>query len=239
MNLARIVAALSVFVVSPASAQFIRPSFDCGKTNRPDERAICWFDKLAELDNTIAVALKRGGDNQTKDSSGDAFNYLAERRSCGFNTACILDVQVREISQLDNSGARIPIPEWIGSYRLFLLRENASRFFDFLPVSIGTCTKTKIVGILMQSGNPHKRPVDDVNYRISVQYDDQGFQVSSAYSPDLAASVPGDDVVLCLDAVPKSCMFNEHVRLYSATNLRTKGSWILPNPDAKQVCGGV
>jgi hypothetical protein len=32
-------------------------------------------------------------------------------------------------------------------------------------------------------------------------------------------------------------LWNEHVRIYSATNLRTKGSWIMPDPDAQQVCG--
>jgi hypothetical protein len=79
--------------------------------------------------------------------------------------------------------------------------------------------------------------MDDVKYQMTVEYDDSGFQISSKYVPDIEASSPGDDVVLCLDAIPKYCSWNEHVKIYSAPNLRTKGSWIMPDPDAQHVCG--
>jgi uncharacterized protein len=236
MNLISMVPLFSVLHGAPVSAQSIHPGFDCMKASSADERSICKYSKLAQLDLAITIAVKQVGEKQIK-SATDTTGYLTERRNCGWSAVCILDVQVREISALDRYGARIPMPSWIGSYRLFLLNDSRQTLVGFLPMSIGRCTKTKIVGMTMRSGDPSKQPIDDTAYQMSVEYEDRGFQIASKYVPDLAASSPGDNVVLCLDAIPTYCLWNEHVRIYSATNLRTKGSWIMPDPDAQQVCG--
>jgi uncharacterized protein len=238
MNPVSIIRTLGVLllVASSASGQPVHLTLNCNNAGSSDEQAICSRDKLTQLDKAIAMATKDDGKNQNRHKPEDNFDYLRERRSCGANTACILDTEVREVSRLDREGGRIPVPTWVGSYRLSLLREGAARFVNFLPVDIGTCTKTKIVGMEMRSGDATKTPRADANFRMSVEYDDWGFQVSFGYLDDLAASTPGDDVVLCLDAVPQTCLWNEHVKIYSATNLRTQGSWILTDPDAKHVC---
>jgi uncharacterized protein len=221
---------------APASVQSIHPGLDCVNARSADEKSICKYGKLAQLDQAITIAVKQVREKQIK-TPPEATGYLTERRNCGGNAVCILDAQVREISTLDRYGARIPVPGWIGSYRLFILKDGKQTLAGLLPMSIGRCTKTKIVGMTMRSGDPSKRPMDDASYQMSVEYEDSGFQISSKYVPELAASSPGDDVVLCLDAIPSYCLWNEHVRIYSATNLRTNGSWIMPDPDAQQVCG--
>jgi uncharacterized protein len=238
MNPVGIIPTLGIFLLVVASAppKSLYSSVSCDNADSSDERAICSHDRLTQLDKAIAMAMKDDSKNQNKHTPADNFDYPRERRSCGANAACILDTEVREVSRLDREGGRIPVPTWVGSYRLSLLREGAARFVNFLPVDIGTCTKTKIVGMEMRSGDATKTPRADANFRMSVEYDDWGFQVSFGYLDDLAASTPGDDVVLCLDAVPQTCLWNEHVKIYSATNLRTQGSWILTDPDAKHVC---
>ena len=238
MNPVGIIPTLGVLllVASSASAEPVHPSPDCSSAGSPDEQSICSHDKLTQLDKAIATAMKDDSKNQNRRTPEDNFDYLRERHSCGANAVCILDTEVREVSGLDHEGERISVPNWVGSYRLSLLRQGAARFVNFLPVDIGTCTKTKIVGMEMRSGDATKTPRADANFRMSVEYDDWGFQVSFGYLDDLAASTPGDEVVLCLDAVPQTCLWNEHVKIYSATNLRTQGSWILTDPDAKHVC---
>jgi uncharacterized protein len=227
---------LSIMVASQNSARPSRPSFDCSDAKSPDEATICSHDKLARLDGEIAVAAKGAGGYRTGHDGSNDLDYLKERRNCGSDAACILDVQAREVSILNSDRMLIPMPKWIGSYRLSLLRGDRTKFVASLPKAIGACTRTKIVGITSRSGDPTKLPEKDVNFRMSVEYDDNGFQISFGYVADLAASFPGDDVVLCLDAVPQYCLWNEHVKIFSATNIRTKGSWIMPDPNAQQIC---
>jgi uncharacterized protein len=147
MNLISIIPLLSVLNGSPASTRSIHPSFDCAKADLPDEKSICRYNKLAQFDEAIAIAAKKVGGEQIKHPPDDTTDYPTERRNCGGNAACIPDVQAQEISTLDGYGARIPVPQCIGSYRLFLLRESGQHLVDTLPMSIGACTKTKIVGM--------------------------------------------------------------------------------------------
>jgi uncharacterized protein len=108
---------LSIMVPSQNSVRPPRPSFDCSDAKSPDEATICSHDKLARLDGEIAVAAKgAGGYRRGHDGSND-LDYLKERRNCGSDAACILDVQAREVSILASDRMLIPMPKWIGSYR--------------------------------------------------------------------------------------------------------------------------
>ena len=70
-----------------------------------------------------------------------------------------------------------------------------------------------------------------------VEYANQGAQVSYEYVPALYASRIGDEVLICLVSLPKDCPpGDERGKVYSGTNMRTKGSWIMP--DSQHMCGG-
>jgi len=93
MRSARIFLTLSFLVAVPASAQSVRPSFDCTKARLPDEKAICSDEKLSQLDQTIALALSQVGKDQAKFAREDAHDSLMDRHACGSNKVCILDNQ--------------------------------------------------------------------------------------------------------------------------------------------------
>jgi hypothetical protein len=57
------------------------------------------------------------------------------------------------------------------------------------------------------------------------------------YIPAIADSHIGDEVLLCLVSLPMDCPPGDYRgKFYSATNLKTKGFWLLP--DAQHMCGG-
>jgi hypothetical protein len=71
-----------------------------------------------------------------------------------------------------------------------------------------------------------------------VSYANGGYRVSQpSFVPAIAESRGGDKVLLCLVSIPKNCPpEDDRGRLYSGTNLRTGGSWLLP--DSIHMCGG-
>jgi hypothetical protein len=55
--------------------------------------------------------------------------------------------------------------------------------------------------------------------------------------PAIRKSKVGDHVLICLVFIPKNCpKGDDRGRMYTVTNLRTLGSWTLP--DAQHSCGG-
>jgi hypothetical protein len=64
-----------------------------------------------------------------------------------------------------------------------------------------------------------------------------GYQVSYEQEAAVDRSRPGDPVRICLVSIPKDCPpGDDRGRVYKTTNLRTHGSWTLP--DAEHMCGG-
>lgn len=161
-----------------------------------------------------------------------------DRHACGSNKVCILDNQADLISTLKDYGAKVSVPPWIASYRLTLLKESGAQFVNGLPTRVGSCTKTKIAKITTRFGDPLKPPApNEIDSGSAVEYADKGFQTSYSYNEALAASAVGDEVVLCLVSIPKNCPpGDDRGKVYSATNLRTIGSWIMP--DSQHMCGG-
>lgn len=234
-----ILAGTLLWAGSSGNAQQIRPSFDCHKASFPDERAICADDRLAEMDQAAAIALGMIKKDMLKSAREADVAALKDRRACGANKICILDNQANLIDTLKDDGATVAVPPWVGSYRLSLITRGEAIFVSGLPKRIGTCTRTKISGIGTRFGDTLKAlPDGDASDPgSSVAFADDGHQVSYSYEAAIGASAIGDDVVVCLMSLPRDCPpGDDRGKFYSATNLRTKGSWILP--DSQHMCGG-
>ncbi|MGH7040463.1 MAG: hypothetical protein ACREE1_20275 [Stellaceae bacterium] len=105
-----------------------------------------------------------------------------------------------------------------------------------LPTRIGQCARTMISKV-------SQRLEDASTGRLipgsgsAVNFADGGYQVSYEEVPQINRSRPGDPVRICLVAVPRHCPPGDNRgRMYKTTNLRTQGSWTLP--DSEHMCGG-
>ena len=107
---------------------------------------------------------------------------------------------------------------------------------DPLPKRVGQCAETKVLRV-------ETRLIDGVTGKpvpgsgSAVAFVNGGYQVSYDTVPAIEASRPGDPVRVCLTSIPENCPpGDERGREYATTNLRTRGSWTLP--DAEHSCGG-
>ena len=232
-------AALATVVVVIAALaahaeQSANPSFDCDKARTQDEHAICADSRLAELDQALSIAYNQAEHKSRDESREVARDALAARHSCAGDRLCILDQQVNAITVFANLGSKVPVPPWVGSYRVELFKHRAARPFATLPHQIGQCAVTKIASISTRFGEELKPEQGDGT---AVTFANGGLQISYNYEPDVAKSRIGDEVLLCLVSVPKDCPpGDDRGKIYSATNLTTVGSWLLP--DAQHSCGG-
>lgn len=219
-------------------AQEIRPSFDCRRASFPDERAICADPRLAQLDQAVNIALGQMKKDMVKSAREAAADRLKDRHGCGTNRMCILDNQVQLLADFDGMGASVAQPPWVGTYRLALIDGGAAAMVQGLPKRVGACTRTKISGLGTRFGETLKPPSDPSDdHGTSIDYANGGHGVTYSYEPSVGDAAIGDDVALCLVSVPKGCPpGDDRGKMYSATDLRTKGSWILP--DAQHMCGG-
>ncbi|HVZ53980.1 MAG TPA: hypothetical protein VG986_18570 [Pseudolabrys sp.] len=233
-------AGLSMVAPPSAFAQSARPSFDCRAARSPDERAICADARLAELDQAVTIAYKQIETHKENLGSalGMAREALAARRACGSDRLCILDQQASELDAFSNFGSKVPVPPWVGDYRIALFKSQGKHTTKGLPKRVGQCTVSKIASITTRFGEELKPPKTDLDSTGSlVEYANQGAQVSYDYVEALQASRIGDEVLICLVSLPKDCPpGDERGKVYSGTNLRTKGSWIMP--DSQHMCGG-
>jgi uncharacterized protein len=214
------------------------PSFDCTKVSTPDERVICKDPRLAELDRLTSIAFVRASQKYNEEAQKVAVEAIALRRACGSNPLCILDQQVKTIGFYSDLESTIPVPPWVGAYRYGIFRARNGSSATGLPKRVGQCTITRIKTISTRFGGELKRPdATSESSGSTVSYANLAHQVSYDYVEKLADSRIGDSVLLCLASVPAHCPPGDNRgRFYSATNLRTKGSWILP--DAQHTCGG-
>lgn len=214
------------------------PSFDCAKVSTPDERAICAHPRLAELDRAMASAFAQAGQKSKAEAETIALHTLRGRRACGANPICILDQQVAAIGQYFYLGSTVSVPSWVAAYRYQMFNARAGSQTTDLPTRVGQCTITRITEISTRLGGQLKKPEGQlVDPGSAVNYANQGYQVSYSFVPELAGSRVGDRILLCLASIPTDCPpGDDRGRTYSATNLRTGGSWLLP--DAQHTCGG-
>ncbi len=217
------------------TAHSATPSFDCGNAQAPDERAICGDERLAELDRAVTEGYRQAKDKDASDARDIARETLAGRRACGADKLCILDQQVKAIGGFADLGAAVQVPDWVGAYRLVLFQGRQP--VQGLPARVGQCGYTAIKSITDRFGEPLKAPANDVDPGAEVLFTNGGGQVSYDYVPAIARSKVGDQVLLCLVSIPQNCPpGDDRGKFYSGTNLRTKGSWLLP--DSQHMCGG-
>jgi hypothetical protein len=70
-----------------------------------------------------------------------------------------------------------------------------------------------------------------------VSFANGGAQVSYDEESGITHSKRGDPVYLCLMKIPTGCpRGDDRGKIYTTTNLRTLGSWTLP--DSEHSCGG-
>jgi hypothetical protein len=105
-----------------------------------------------------------------------------------------------------------------------------------LPVRIGQCSTTTVKQVetrLVDGSTNQPMPGSGS----AIDFANGGYQVSYDQVPALDRSRPGDPVTMCLVSVPRHCPpGDDRGRMYKTTNLRTRGSWTLPN--AEHECGG-
>ncbi len=235
----RITLALLLLLAAAAPALAAGPSFDCRKAHEPDEKAICGDWRLSQLDRDAARAYGALSATQKKDIEPDAADVLAARKACGAQKLCILDQQVRAIEIYDDPGPKVPVPAWVGRYRLELFRHSGQQAGSALPTQVGHCGVSRIVSIGPRlEGGVFKPPAPgDFDPGTSIRYADGGVGVSYSYERAIGASRIGDKVLVCLVSTPKNCPpGDDRGKFYSGTNFRTLGSWELP--DSQHMCGG-
>jgi hypothetical protein len=105
-----------------------------------------------------------------------------------------------------------------------------------LPARVGDCSTTTVKRVesrLMNSESGQMTPGSGS----AIVFANGGYQVSYEQEAAVDRSRPGDPVRICLVSIPKDCPPGDNRgRVYKTTNLRTHGSWTLP--DAEHMCGG-
>lgn len=107
---------------------------------------------------------------------------------------------------------------------------------DGMPKRIGQCVTTKVkkVETRLIDGSTNQ-PI--LGSGSAIAFENGGYQVSYDQEQAVDRSKPGDPIKVCLVSVPENCPpGDERGRMYRTTNLRTRGTWTLP--DSEHSCGG-
>ena len=107
---------------------------------------------------------------------------------------------------------------------------------DPLPTHVGQCASTTVkeVTTRLQDGITHKPTPGSGS---AVEFANGGYQVSYDTIAAISQSRAGDPVTMCLISLPQDCPPGDTRGItYKTTNLRTHGSWTLP--DSEHSCGG-
>ena len=215
-------------------AEATSPSFDCGKARTPDEIAICQESVLADIDVLISKAFGRYvSEFRPKDDVGA--DYLADRRACASDAACIAAIQARALETYESESH-----PWVNLFAQGMMGRKASTYANsaYSHAAItkpGECVKTRIRKVTTRFGEP----VNDENadQGTSIQYENNDVQVSYERGDDLSGIKANQTVVLCLMSVLHDCPKGDtRGNLYLALNLDTGTQWTLT--DTQHMCGG-
>jgi hypothetical protein len=101
---------------------------------------------------------------------------------------------------------------------------------SLLPTRVGECSTTRVKWVGTRLGNTP-------GSGSAIQFINGGYQVSYDQVAAVDRSRPGDPARMCLISIPKDCpLGDDRGRVYKTMNLRTHGSWGLP--DAEHMCRG-
>jgi uncharacterized protein len=213
-------------------------SFDCAKAATPDERAVCSDTQLSELDEVVARAFSEAklaspGDQQ-RSVVVYAQGFLKARRACATDRSCIFSSYVAVLTTYQDLGAKEPVPSWVSARAIAGSRPPSS---GPLPTRIGQCSTTQVAEVTPRLDPGHPPTSADFDSGTAINYRNDGHQVSYEREAALLNSKPGDNVLMCLVAVPQNCPpGDDRGRVYTVTNMRTAATWTLP--DSQHSCGG-
>src|ERR1700722_68608 len=192
----------ALMILGLVATQAHAASFDCARASAPDERAVCADPHISELDNVISRAF-----NQAKLASGNqkasvveiARTFLKDRRACGADRSCLFASYVGVLMSYQNSGAKEATPAWVTALAIAGGKAPSS---GPLPTRIGQCSATRVAPGTprLDFGRPPTN--EDFNSGTAVTYQNALNQVSYDREPALLNSKPGDNVQMCLIAIP-------------------------------------
>jgi len=220
--------ALAVLSSTPAAAA----SFDCTKAQSKDEIAICKNAYLGEMDSLVSAAYATyEAEFQKKGAVAKAF--LADRRACAGDEACIATVQSR---MLETYGSA---PPWVYDFAKALMARKAwilsrkGSEANHAP-QIGECVVTRISSFTTRFGEPVTD--DNADAGASIGFAAGVGQVS--YDRDGLYGVKnGDRSVVCLMSRPHDCPDGDDRGIYYFTyDIDANAQWDMA--DAQHMCGG-
>ena len=210
-------------------------SFDCGRASTPDEHAICSDTRLSELDSIAGEAFSRVRQvARPAEVTPIARDFLADRKTCGAATACIMASYVAIIGTYQDLGSKMGLPGWANATAI---AGDDALPSGAIPKSVGQCVRTAVAQVTPRLDPGHRWTSSDFDSGVAIVFANRGSQVSYEREEALLGSQPGDAVVVCLTSIPRHCPPGDvRGRTYAATNLRTHASWWLP--DSEHSCGG-
>ncbi len=220
---------LSAIVVMLLSSMSVSAAgFDCAKASTVDEHIVCDVPQLSQLDSLLQPAyLEAKAASPDENVPRMARDFLADRRACGADQACILSTYLGALDGYNDLGATVYIPTDITAETIANGRAKVSQA---VPEKVGQCVLTRVMEV-------HPRIGDDFDAGTGVDFSNEGYQVSYDREEALIASRPKDEVVMCLISIPHHCPEgDDRGRVYMTTNKRTGGTWTLA--DSQHMCGG-
>jgi uncharacterized protein len=225
-----------LILIGLVAGQAHAASFDCTRAATPDERAVCSDPQLSELDELIARVYGEAKTATPGDQGLVAYAraFLNDRRVCQADRSCILGSYIGVLTTYQNYGAKEAMPSWVSAPAI---AGNRPPLSGPLPVRIGQCTTTQVAQITPRLDPGHPPMSADFDSGTAINYRNNGYQVSYDREAALLNSRRGDNVLMCLVAVPHNCPpGDDRGRVYTVTNLRTSATWTLP--DSEHSCGG-
>jgi uncharacterized protein len=210
-------------------------SFDCSAARTPDERTVCANPALSELDSFAGLAYGQASMAAgLADVKPVALDFLADRRACGTDEACIMASYMAVLNTYKDRGAKVSAPAWLNAMKI---SGGGAPISQSLPRRVGQCAQTVVASVVPRLDPGHRPTSEDFDSGTAIVFANRGYQVSYEREETLLQSGPGDGAVICLIAIPRHCPPGDaRGRVYATTNLRTGQSWSLP--DSEHSCGG-
>ncbi len=216
-----------------AAQPALAASFACEKAVTADEHAICADPRLSRLDDLLSNAYRAAMTVARADVPQVARDFLADRRSCGADTSCIMSTYLAVIGAYRDLGAKVDVP----TISATTISGNAEQLPAAVPTKLGRCSSTAVDNVAPRLQSGEAIMPGDFDSGTIVTFQNKGVQVSYSREIAILNAKRSDRVVMCLISIPHHCPPNDdRGRIYTVTNLRTQQTWTLP--DSQHSCGG-
>jgi uncharacterized protein len=232
--------AILVIVGLAAATSVQAASFDCTKAATVDERAVCADPRVSAMDTLLGQAFAEAKKSSASDPQDAAKMmaiarvFLAQRHACGATRSCLIASYAGALDGYATIGSTVRIPSWVDASTIADGKAPQSRS---LPTAPGQCVSTEVTDVTPRLGDGGAVKPSDYDSGTAIDFSNGGHQVSYDREPALIGSRRGDNVVMCLIAIPRLCPpGDDRGRSYIVTNLRTQQTWTLG--DSQHMCGG-